>query len=128
MFVVEQAIFPATDRDEFDERIDTIHLVGATESRVVGAVRLYPLDRTSHIWQGDRLAVEPGFRVYQLGSDLVRLAVSTAAEHGGRIMKAHIQIANVRFFERLGWTTDGFEETYHARPHQPMVIDLLRLG
>jgi putative N-acetyltransferase (TIGR04045 family) len=91
---------------------------------VVGAVRLYPLDPQGIIWQGDRLAVTPEFRVYQLGSDLVRLAVSTAAGHGGHVMKAHIQVPNVRFFQRLGWTIDGPEETYHGRPHQPMAIDL----
>jgi putative N-acetyltransferase (TIGR04045 family) len=124
--VIEQGIFPSTDRDRLDERSDTIHLVGSTHERVVGAVRLYPVDPVAHVWLGDRLAVDPEFRVYQLGSDLVRLAVSTAADHGGQIMKAHIQVANVRFFERLGWTTDGPEETYHGRPHQPMAIDLPR--
>lgn len=125
--MIEQGIFASTDRDGFDERRDTIHLVGATQARIVGAVRLYPVEPAGDVWQGDRLAVEPEFRVYQLGSDLVRLAVSTAAEHGGRIMRAHIQVANVRFFQRLGWTPDGPEETYHGRPHQPMAIDLLTL-
>lgn len=128
MFVVEQGIFASTDRDRFDERPTTIHLVGVTQARVVGAVRLYPVDSAGSAWQGDRLAVEPEFRVYQFGSDLVRLAVSTAAAHGGRTMRAHIQLANVRFFERLGWTTDGPEAAYHGRPHQLMSIDLRRSG
>jgi putative N-acetyltransferase (TIGR04045 family) len=126
VFVIEQGIFPVTDRDRIDDQRDTIHLVGATDTQVVGAVRLYPLDTSGALWQGDRLAVAPEYRVYQLGSDLVRLAVSTAAAHGGSVMRAHIQVANVRYFERLGWQVDGPQEIYHVRPHQPMTIDLQR--
>ena len=33
-------------------------------------------------------------------------------EHGGQLMVAHIQVANVGFFERLGWRCDGPREHY----------------
>jgi predicted N-acetyltransferase YhbS len=94
-------------------------VVGA---RIVGAVRLYPIDRHGHRWQGDRLAVLPEFRSAGVGGPLVNLAVRVAREHGGTSMQAHIQLGNVRFFEHLGWCRDGAVETYVGLPHQPMTI------
>ena len=65
-------------------------------------MRFYPLDGDG-LWKGDRLAVLPAERASQLGAMLVRFAVRTAGELGGRLMVAQIQVPNVRFFERLGW-------------------------
>ena len=39
-------------------------------------------------------------------------------------MSAHIQLPNVRFFQRLGWETDGEREIYAGLVHQPMSIEL----
>ena len=39
-------------------------------------------------------------------------------------MKAHIQLGNVSFFERLGWTRGGEPELYAGLVHQPMNIAL----
>lgn len=89
-----------------------------------GAVRLYPLDEADGLWQGDRLAVLPPYRACALGRLLVRFAVATAADLGGREMVAHVQVANVRFFERLGWECRGDPEVYVGLPHQLMTIDL----
>ena len=55
---------------------------------------------------------------------MVRYAVATAAVRGGRTMAAHIQPANITFFERLGWVTVGETEIYAGLPHQPMCIAL----
>jgi hypothetical protein len=57
---------------------------------------------------------------------LVRFAVATAHDRGGDVMTAHIQLANVGFFERLGWRCDGPVEVYVGVDHQPMAIDLTR--
>jgi putative N-acetyltransferase (TIGR04045 family) len=88
-----------------------------------GAVRLYPLDDVGE-WKGDRLAVLPEFRKHGLGAPLVRFAVRTAGELGGRRMIAHIQPPNVRFFERLGWERVGEPMVYVGHPHQLMAIGL----
>ncbi|OLT21604.1 hypothetical protein BJF78_08355 [Pseudonocardia sp. CNS-139] len=72
----------------------------------------------------DRLAVLPEFRTAGLGGPLVRFAVATAGVRGGRLMRAHVQVANERFFHRLGWRTDGPVETYVGHPHVPMSIAL----
>lgn len=124
VFVEEQRIFAISDRDEVDLRPDTIHLVALSDGVVAGAVRLYPLDLQGTQWKGDRLAVLPQFRTSSLGGDLVRLAVRTSSLEGGSVMVAMIQLANVRYFERLGWMRDGEPVEYEGHPHQPMRIAL----
>src|SRR5439155_22094523 len=85
---------------------------------------LYPREAEPGVWQGDRLAVLAPFRAWNLGGPLVRFAVDTAAALGGVEMVAHVQAANVRFFERLGWVRRGEPELYVGLPHQLMAIDL----
>jgi putative N-acetyltransferase (TIGR04045 family) len=124
VFVEEQGIFAVTDRDVLDDLPGTIHLVGHVDEQIVGAVRLYPLDLNGARWKGDRLAVLPDFRASNVGVNLVHLAVRTAAREGGSVMVAMIQMANVRYFQMLGWSRDGDVVDYTGQPHQPMTIDL----
>ena len=63
----------------------------------------------------------PGHRA---GAELVNFAVRTAGERGGTRMVAQVQVANVRFFERLGWVRDGEPALYRGVMHQPMAIAL----
>lgn len=124
VFVEEQHIFDGTDRDARDDDPLTVHVVAYAGRTIGGAVRLYPLDRDGDVWQGDRLAVLPEYRAQGLGAPLVRYAVRTAADRGGRLMVAHIQLPNVHYFQRLGWHRHGDVEVYANLPHQPMAIDL----
>ncbi|HEX3607320.1 MAG TPA: MSMEG_0567/Sll0786 family nitrogen starvation N-acetyltransferase [Candidatus Dormibacteraeota bacterium] len=123
VFVDEQGIFATTDRDDRDGDPATIHVLGFCDGEVAGTVRLYRLDE-ARIWLGDRLAVLPAYRARHVAEPLVRFAVRTAGELGGRLMRAHVQVANVRFFRRLGWTALGAPADYLGRPHQDMVIEL----
>ena len=125
VFVEQQRLFDSSDRDERDERGDTLHAIGVVDGSVVGAVRLYPLDAHG-LWKGDRLAVLPDARVRHVGALLVRFAVATAGELGGREMVARVQLPNVRFFERLGWHADGPPALYVGVMHQSMAIPLGR--
>jgi putative N-acetyltransferase (TIGR04045 family) len=131
VFVLEQDVFAASDLDAHDASDATIKVLAWTAAPITGwepggAVRLYPLE--PGIWQGDRLAVLAPFRPW-LGGPLVRFAVETAAALGGVEMVAHVQTANVRFFERLGWCRRGDPELYVGLPHQLMSIDLnVRVG
>jgi len=124
VFVDEQGVFADSDVDWRDAEISTIALLGHRNGIVVGTVRLFPLDATTRLWQGDRLAVLAPYRTLGAGAPLVRCAVATAAALGGITMTAHIQPANITFFQRLGWTPAGERETYAGLPHQPMSIDL----
>jgi len=127
VFVLEQAVFTGSDIDAHDASDATIKVLAWTAAPITGwepggAVRLYPLEHG--IWQGDRLAVVAACRAWNLGAPLVRFAVETAAALGGVEMVAHVQTANVRFFERLGWRPRGEPEVYVGLPHQLMAIDL----
>lgn len=123
VFVEQQGLF-ADDRDAHDADAATLHVVGLADGAVVGTVRLYPLSGGE--WKGDRLAVLPGARVHHLGAELVRFAVASAGERGGTRMVAQVQVPNVRFFERLGWSCDGAPGPYRGVMHQPMAIPLGR--
>ncbi len=116
VFVEQQRLFE-DDRDAHDA--EALHAVAVTDGAVIGAVRLYALEGT--LWKGDRLAVLPGHRA---GAELVNFAVRTAGERGGTRMVAQVQVANVRFFERLGWFCDGEPAVYRGVMHQPMAIAL----
>jgi putative N-acetyltransferase (TIGR04045 family) len=123
VFVEAQGIFEHDDRDDRDGDPATLHAVGRAGDDIVGAVRLYPLDADG-LWKGDRLAVMPGDRALRLGAMLVRFAVRTAGERGGRLMVARVQVPNVSFFERLGWQRDGDPGPMLGVTHQPMAIEL----
>jgi putative N-acetyltransferase (TIGR04045 family) len=124
VFVEEQAIFAECDVDEHDARDDVVRVLALRGAEPVGAVRLYPLDPAGHLWKGDRLAVLADHRTGGVGAPLVRFAVAHAGAQGGRRMIAHIQTANVRFFERLGWSAYCDAEEYLGLTHQPMHIAL----
>jgi putative N-acetyltransferase (TIGR04045 family) len=124
VFVREQHLFSGTDRDARDELPGVLRVLACHRGTPAGSVRLYELDPATGRWQGDRLAVLPGFRTRDVGALLVRFAVATAGARSGSEMVAHIQPANIRFFERLGWLHDGPEETYCGQPHVPMRIPL----
>lgn len=124
VFVEEQQMFSGTDRDTYDDDPDAVHVLAFLNGDAVGTVRLFPLDRAVRLWQGDRLAVLRSARILGLGRPLVRFAVATAGERGGREMVAHIQLQNVALFERLGWHKNGDIEVYVGVHHQPMAIDL----
>ncbi len=123
IFVDRQGLF-ADDRDAHDDDSATLHAVAEAGGEIAGTVRLYPLGDA--VWKGDRLAVLPGARAHRLGAQLVQFAVRTAAARGGTRMVAQVQVANVRFFERLGWARDGEPGLYRGVMHQPMTIRLGR--
>lgn len=124
VFVLEQRIMEFTDLDVHDRDPGTIHVLAAQGCYAAGTVRLYRLD--GDLWQGDRLAVLPAHRSSMVGAELVRFAVETAGSLGGSQMLAQIQLPNVRFFERLGWTRAGAPAPYCGLDHQPMVYDLTK--
>ena len=124
VFVDEQCLFADDDRDELDGDSRTLHAVGAVDGKLRGAVRLYPLDEAGDVWKGDRLAVSADRRDHHLGAELVRFAVRTAGVLGGSRMFAHVQLANVRFFEHLGWSVEGDPAPFHGVGHQLMSIGL----
>lgn len=128
VFVEEQGVLVFTDVDARDRHPATISVLASIDDQVAGTVRLYPIEPEDSgaggRWRGDRLAVLPPYRSSLVGARLVRHAVATAASAGGDQMEASVQVANVVFFERLGWRCDGEARPYLGLLHQPMLIDL----
>ena len=89
VFVREQGIFTADDRDRVDEDPRTVVLVAlGPEGEVLGGVRVAPVPEGRDIgwWSGSRLAVRRGARrAGGIGSALVLAAVTDAREHGLRL-------------------------------------------
>ena len=126
VFVTEQGLFATDDRDEHDDDPATLHVLGFEGGEAGGTVRLFPTPTATEprLWKGDRLAVRTDHRHSGLGGPLVRRAVALAGAAGGSRMVAWVQIANVRFFQHLGWTTVGEPELYVGQLHQQMSIGL----
>jgi putative N-acetyltransferase (TIGR04045 family) len=103
VFVSEQGMFEASDRDAFDAR--ALPLVAMATSagvcdEVVGVVRIY--EQTPGVWYGGRLAVTPCYRrCREVGSALTHAAVGAARGLGAQRFLATVQADNVAFFERL---------------------------
>lgn len=124
VFVDEQKVFDTSDRDAYDDAPMVIHLLGRYAGVPAGAVRLYPVQPESGVWQGDRLCVLQQYRAHGVAAPLVRCAVAVAGARGGTRMIAHIQLPNVAFFTSLGWQVEGATETYVGLAHQRMSIAL----
>ncbi len=122
VFVKEQKIFDATDRDRNDSK--SIHLIAKHGQDVVGAVRVFSAGNGNGHWIGGRLAVKKGYRSSGAGELLVRSAVATVKKLGCTKFTAHIQEKNIPFFSRLGWKGIEGPRTYFGRIHQLMEADL----
>jgi len=121
VFVVEQRLFPKTDRDDDDPK--SIHLVAEAEGQIVGTVRVFPVENNGH-WIGGRLAIQKEFRSSGAGERLVREAIAQVKRKGCACFTAHIQEENVTFFTRLGWKPVGPVFEFRGKPHQLMKADL----
>ncbi len=126
IFVEEQGLFHGSDLDEYDSDPATLHLVAVCveDGAVVGAVRCYSAG--DKVWYGGRLAVLDDYRRHPaaIGPNLCRLAETSVIERGCRRFLAYIQLQNVRFFQRLGWTAVGEPVPYHGQLHQLMAASL----
>jgi putative N-acetyltransferase (TIGR04045 family) len=125
IFSEEQGLFSGSDFDEHDEHalpiVAASQIAGMPDS-VVGVVRIYR--SAPGIWYGGRLGVRREFRRFgAIGSALITTAVSTAHALGCQRFLAHIQLANVRYFERHHFRVLR-EVVVQGQPHQLMQAEL----
>lgn len=125
VFCDEQRLFDGNDVDAVDERaipIAAIACLMAQPDDVVGTVRI--VESAPGVWWGSRLAVRRDYRRSAwLGSELIHHAVCTAHARGATRFLAHVQVQNLRLFERLHWRAlDAV--TVRDRPHVLMQADL----
>jgi predicted GNAT family N-acyltransferase len=107
VFVVEQAVPPALERDEFDAV--AIHLVALRGEEVIGTLRLVVSGSTAKI---GRMAVLAAERRSGIGSGLMAHAAEIARTMGVRDIALHAQLSAKAFYARLGYREEGeeFEE------------------
>lgn len=125
VFCAEQGIFDGDDADAIDLQaiaIAAIACVAGQPESVVGTVRIHQAE--PGLWWGSRLAVQHDYRGSAwLGAQLIRHAVTTAQARGCTRFLAHVQLRNVRLFERLHW--QSLEAiSLKDRPHVLMQADL----
>ena len=119
IFCEEQHLFETSDIDELDERAYPIAAVHHGEDyggQVVGVVRI--VEQSPRLWYGGRLGVHHAFRRHnQIGKGLIWKAVTTANGWGCDRFLATVQIQNVRFFQRLHWSSIDELEIQGIRHH-----------
>jgi putative N-acetyltransferase (TIGR04045 family) len=119
IFCEEQDLFEATDRDELDDGaypIIALHHGASHCGQVVGVVRI--VEPQPRVWYGGRLGVHREFRRHnQIGKGLIWKAVTTAHGWGCDRFLATVQIQNVRFFQRLHWSSIDELEIKGIRHH-----------
>ncbi|MCY0965469.1 MSMEG_0567/Sll0786 family nitrogen starvation N-acetyltransferase [Parathalassolituus penaei] len=128
VFCDEQGLFAGDDADATDGHARTLVALGnhgGWHQQVVGTVRIHregPADE--NLWYGSRLAVDPAFRTQgQLGSTLIKLAVSSAHALGCQTFMATVQIQNEPLFKRLNWRTHDYRDIQGLK-HAVMQADL----
>jgi predicted GNAT family N-acyltransferase len=115
IFVVEQAVPPELERDEFDA--EAIHLVALRDDEVIGMLRIVRSGQHAKI---GRMAVRAAVRKSGVGSRLIQHAEVVASQMGLKEIVLHAQLAAKGFYRRLGYSEVGdiFEEA--GIPHVEM--------
>jgi predicted GNAT family N-acyltransferase len=107
VFVEEQAVPPALERDEFDAL--AIHLVVLRGDAVIGTLRIVASGDTAKV---GRMAVLAADRKSGVGTRLMDRAVEVARTMGVKDLVLHAQLTAKAFYARLGYREEGevFEE------------------
>ncbi len=115
VFVVEQAVPSALERDAFDAV--AIHLVALRGDSVVGTLRLVVSGRDAKIGRMAVLAVD---RRSGIGSGLMARAAEIARTMGVRDIVLHAQLSAKAFYARLGYRAEGEQFEEAGIPHVSM--------
>lgn len=104
VFVEEQGVDPAVERDEFDK--DGLHFLATWQGTPVGAGRLVILGGRGRI---GRLCVLPRYRGRGIGQALMRAIEAEARKQRLQALYLHAQCHAVQFYLRLGYQAVGDE-------------------
>jgi predicted GNAT family N-acyltransferase len=107
VFVVEQAVPPELERDEFDNV--AVHLVALRGGAVIGTLRIVVSGGSAKI---GRMAVLAAERKTGIGTRLMQHAIEIARSMGVSDITLHAQLTAKTFYARLGYREEGeeFEE------------------
>ncbi len=102
VFVIEQAVAPELERDEFDA--GAVHLVALRNDTVIGTLRMV---RNGDIARIGRMAVGAAARKAGVGSRLMSTGEALAAQMGVKEIILHAQLTAKEFYRRLGYREQG---------------------
>jgi len=107
VFVVEQAVPPALERDEFDAV--AIHLVALRDDDVIGTLRIVVSGSDAKL---GRMAVLAAERRSGIGAGLMAHAHEVARGMNVKEITLHAQLTAKEFYGKLGYCEEGdvFEE------------------
>jgi predicted GNAT family N-acyltransferase len=119
VFVVEQAVPPELERDEFDDV--AVHVVAVRDDDVIGTLRIVVSGGSAKI---GRMAVLAAHRKAGIGSLLMEGATVIAKGMGARDITLHAQLTAKEFYAKLGYCEEGdiFEEAGIAHVSMRKVI------
>jgi predicted GNAT family N-acyltransferase len=115
VFVVEQAVPPALERDAFDAV--AIHLVALRGDDVIGTLRIVVSGSTAKI---GRMAVLAAERRRGIGMRLMDRAHEVARSVNVKEITLHAQLTAKAFYARLGYRDEGEEFEEAGIPHVSM--------
>jgi predicted GNAT family N-acyltransferase len=115
VFVVEQAVPPALERDAFDAV--AIHLVALRGDDVIGTLRIVVSGSTAKIGRMSVLAAE---RRRGIGAGLMDRAHEVARSMNVKEITLHAQLTAKAFYARLGYRDEGEEFEEAGIPHVSM--------
>lgn len=102
MFVDEQGVDPAADRDGRDG--EALHLVALRGNDLVGTCRVIVEEGVGRL---GRMAVEPDLRGGGIGAEILAEAERACEAAGAERMRLHAQISARALYERAGYETAG---------------------
>jgi predicted GNAT family N-acyltransferase/predicted GNAT family acetyltransferase len=121
VFVAEQHVDPAIERDDLDDGAD--HFLGLLHGEPIAAARLVVVDGKGIV---GRVSVLPDARRAGIGAAVMRHVEARAMELGLAELELHAQVYVRKFYERLGWVAFGHEYDEagirHVSMHKPVVV------
>lgn len=123
VFVLEQECF-YEDIDNADEYSE--HLFLQESDILVGYARIVPAGKKYEEVSIGRIVIAPDYRGKNLGKELVKKCLQLLEKRGEKFVRIEAQAHLVKFYEQLGFVTDGEEYILDGIPHIEMVMRYLK--
>ncbi|MBP7891552.1 MAG: GNAT family N-acetyltransferase [Arenimonas sp.] len=121
VFVIEQQVPLAIERDELDSKCRHVLAVDA-EERPIGTGRLTPMRTIG------RMAVLADWRGKGVGEALLGRLIAHARTAGWPSVSLHAQVEAIGFYRKHGFLAEGDIYAEAGIPHQTMSLDLTNHG
>lgn len=122
VFHMEQHI-TEPDLDGVDRNAYLVMLLTKRDT-INGCCRLFPDSEKHSRWMIGRLAVRKEYRGHGYGRQLMMFAIMEASIRGAKEVAVHAQVQVLKFYEMLGFRTEGEMFMEAGIQHVPMVYKI----